>query len=143
MAGEVVVGYDGQEGSLAALHTAVSVASAFKRGLVIVFGYQPNPQGGEVKDLRDAVRAVGERFTAEAVKTAHDLDSTVNVAVELVDDRPAEAILRAAEEHDALVTVLGAAARGPIAGALLGSVTYQVVHRSPRPVLVVPTPATD
>ena len=32
------------------------------------------------------------------------------------------------------------AGRGPIAGALLGSVTYQVVHRRRRPVVVVPSP---
>ena len=60
--------------------------------------------------------------------------------VELVNDRPAEAILRAADQYDALAIVVGAAGRGPIAGALLGSVTYQVVHRSTRPVVVVPSP---
>jgi nucleotide-binding universal stress UspA family protein len=48
--------------------------------------------------------------------------------------------LRAADQYDAMTIVVGSAGRGPIAGALLGSVTYQVVHRSTRPVLVVPTP---
>ena len=42
----------------------------------------------------------------------------------------ATALLRAADQYDALAIVVGAAARGPIAGAMLGSVTYQVVHRS-------------
>ena len=40
----------------------------------------------------------------------------------------------------AMAIVVGATNRGPMAGALLGSSTYQVVHRSTRPVLVVPTP---
>ena len=44
------------------------------------------------------------------------------------------------DEHDALVIVVGTTGRGPITGSLLGSVTYQVVHRSTRPVLVVPVP---
>jgi nucleotide-binding universal stress UspA family protein len=57
------------------------------------------------------------------------------------NDRPAEAILRAAEQYEAMTIVVGATSRGPMAGALLGSATYQVVHRSTRPVLVVPTPA--
>jgi nucleotide-binding universal stress UspA family protein len=60
------------------------------------------------------------------------------VQVELVNDRPAEALLRAGDEHDALAIVVGSAGRGPIQGGLLGSVTYQVVHRSTRPVVVVP-----
>jgi nucleotide-binding universal stress UspA family protein len=138
MAGEVVLGYDGEPGSLAALQTAVSVAAAFKRPLVLAFGYAPAPIGGDVADLSRAVRELGEKFMKEAVKIAHDADATVAVHVEFVNDRPAEAILRAAEQYDAMAIVVGSAGRGPIAGALLGSVTYQVVHRSTRPVLVVP-----
>ena len=140
MSGEIVLGYDGEPGSLAALQTAVTVAAAFKRPLVIAFGYAPAPMGGDVADLSRAVRELGEKFTNEAVKIAHDVDAAVEVHVELVNDRPAEAILRAADQYDALSIVVGSAGRGPIAGALLGSVTYQVVHRSTRPVLVVPTP---
>ena len=77
-----------------------------------------------------------------AVDVAHDVDASVSVAVELVDDRPAaEAILRVADEYGALMVVVGATGRGPISGSLLGSVTYQVVHRSTRPVVVVPAPS--
>jgi nucleotide-binding universal stress UspA family protein len=140
MAGEVVLGYDGEPGSLTALQTAVAVAAAFKRPLVIAFGYAPAAIGGDVADLSRAVRELAEKFTAAAVKIAHDADASVEVHIELVNDRPAEAILRAADQYDALTIVVGATNRGPMAGALLGSVTYQVVHRSSRPVLVVPTP---
>jgi nucleotide-binding universal stress UspA family protein len=141
MAGEIVLGYDGQEGSGAALRTAVAIAGAFKRPIVLVFGYQPPAVGGETGDLGRAVREIGEGISAEAVATARAIDAAVEVRVELVNDRPAEALLRAGEEHDALMIVVGAAGRGPIRGALLGSVTYQVVHRSTRPVVVVPAPA--
>jgi nucleotide-binding universal stress UspA family protein len=140
MAGEVVLGYDGEPGSLAALHTAGAVAAAFKRPLVIAFGYAPAPIGGDVADLSRVVRELGEKFMDDAVKIAHDIDASVEVHLEAVNDRPAEAILRAADQYDAMTIVVGSAGRGPIAGALLGSVTYQVVHRSTRPVLVVPTP---
>jgi nucleotide-binding universal stress UspA family protein len=140
MAGEIVLGYDGEPGSLAALRTAVTVAAAFKRPLVIAFGYAPAPIGGDVADLSRAVRELGEKFMADALQIAHEVDATVDVQVEYVNDRPAEAILRAADQYDALTIVVGAAGRGPMAGALLGSATYQVVHRSTRPVLVVPAP---
>ncbi len=140
MAGEVVLGYDGEPGSRAALQTAVAIAAAFKRPLVIAFGYAPAPIGGEVADLSRAVQDLGEKITADAVAVAHEVDASVAVQVELVNDRPAEAILRAADQYEALAIVVGAAGRGPMAGALLGSVTYQVVHRATRPVVVVPSP---
>ena len=140
MAGEVVLGYDGEPGSRAALRTAVTIAAAFKRPLVIAFGYAPAPIGGDVADLSKAIQELGEHITADAVELAHAVDASVTVQVELVNDRPAEAILRAADQYDAMAIVVGAAGRGPMAGALLGSVTYQVVHRSTRPVVVVPSP---
>jgi len=140
MTGEIVLGYDGQEGSKAALVTAVAVATAFKRPLVIAFGYAPTAMGGEVADISASVQAIGEKLTAEAAAEAHKLDPSVDVTTELVNDRPADAVLRAADTYDALAIVVGATGRGPITGALLGSVTYQIVHRSKRPVLVVPLP---
>ena len=140
MAGEIVLGYDGEPGSRVALRTAVAIAAAFKRPLVIAFGYAPPPMGGAVLDLSKAVEGIGETITSEAVQLVHDIDASVTAQVELVNDRPAEALLRAADQYDALAIVVGAAGRGPVAGALLGSVTYQVVHRSTRPVVVVPSP---
>jgi len=140
MAGEVVLGYDGEPGSRAALQTAVAIAAAFQRPLVIAFGYAPAPIGGDVADLSVAIQALGEQFTNEAVEIAHGIDASVAVSVELVNDRPAEAIMRAADQYEALAIVVGSAGRGPMAGALLGSVTYQVVHRATRPVVVVPSP---
>jgi len=140
MAGEIVLGYDGQEGADVALRTAVQIAAAFGRPLVVVFGYKPPQVGGEVGDLARAVRAVGEDVTARAVEAVHAIDPSVEVSVELVDDRPAEAVLRAGDQFDALAVVVGATSHGPVKGGLLGAVTYQVVHRSTRPVVVVPSP---
>jgi nucleotide-binding universal stress UspA family protein len=140
MAGEIVLGYDGEPGSRAALQTAVAIAAAFKRPLVVAFGYAPAPIGGDVADLSKVVQDIGEKITGEAVEIARGLDPSVSVQVELVNDRPAEAIMRAADQYDALAIVVGSAGRGPVAGALLGSVTYQVVHRATRPVVVVPSP---
>ena len=111
MAGEIVLGYDGEPGSRAALQTAVAIAAAFKRPLVVAFGYAPAPIGGDVADLSKAVQDLGEKITAEAVAIAHGVDPSVTVQVELVNDRPAEAILRAGDQYDALAIVVGAAGR--------------------------------
>ena len=140
MAGDILVGYDGQEASVAAIATATAIASAFGRELVIVFGYRPAPIGGDVPSMARAVRDVGEEMTKQALTRVAESDPDVVATVELVDDRPAEAILRAAEEHDALMIVVGSSNKGPITGSLLGSVCYHVIHRSKRPVVVVPAP---
>ena len=140
MAGEIVLGYDGEEGSQAALRTAVTIAGAFQRPLVIAFGYAPPAIGGDVADLSKSIQDIGGKLTSEAVKIANAADPSVTVIVELVNDRPADAILRAAEQYDAFAIVVGATGRGPLKGALLGSATYQVVHRATKPVVVVPSP---
>ncbi|MCU1457912.1 MAG: Universal stress protein family protein, partial [Actinomycetia bacterium] len=95
--------------------------------------------GGDGGESARADRAVAERDTADAVAAATAIDPAGDVRHELVAHRPAEALLRAGNEHEALALVVGATGTGPIRGALLGSVTYQVVHRSTRPVLVVPS----
>jgi nucleotide-binding universal stress UspA family protein len=48
------------------------------------------------------------------------------------------AILDIADEQDAAVVVVGARGASGLSSALLGSVSYGLVHNSDRPVLVVP-----
>jgi nucleotide-binding universal stress UspA family protein len=56
--------------------------------------------------------------------------------------KPAETILRIADEEDVEVIVLGAGGRGGI-GSLLGSVSARVAHRASRPVLIIPPDASS
>jgi nucleotide-binding universal stress UspA family protein len=50
-------------------------------------------------------------------------------------------IAKAARERGAAAIVVGTRGRGPMAGAVLGSVTQQLLHTSPCPILVVPVHA--
>jgi nucleotide-binding universal stress UspA family protein len=54
-----------------------------------------------------------------------------------LEGRPVDSILRAAEDCDASVTIVGARRTGPLS-ALLGRVSAGIVHGAPRPVLLVP-----
>jgi nucleotide-binding universal stress UspA family protein len=56
----------------------------------------------------------------------------------------AAAILKAANEHDARIVVLGSSSRTDLPRILLGSVASRLLHMATRPVLIVPrtdTPA--
>lgn len=141
MATELVVGIGGDGSGDAAARTAARVAELMNASLVLVFGYEaavPGPRGGS---LEDQIATIGEEaMTAVRDELASDFP-TVTVETMLVLDRPVESLIRVAEDRGAVAIVVGHGGRGPMAGALLGSIAYEIVHRSPVPVLVVPDPA--
>jgi nucleotide-binding universal stress UspA family protein len=140
MAGDIVLGYDGSPGSQAALRVAVGVAKAFDAPLTVVFGYEPNPMGGETSDYKDQLERIGNEHLAAAVNEAKALDPSVKVEPLVAALRPVESLLEASLEREARVIVVGGSGERPIVGAILGSVPHKLLHRSTVPVLVVPTP---
>jgi nucleotide-binding universal stress UspA family protein len=140
MAGDIILGYDGSDGSKAALRVAVAVARAFGAPLTLVFGYEPNPMGGETADYKKKLQKIGDDVLATAVEEAKALDPSVAVERLVAPLRPAESLLEAANERDARVIVVGGNGERPIVGVILGSVPHKLLHRSTVPVLVVPTP---
>lgn len=114
-------------------------------------------RAGLGRDLREISEDVVGELDKRTEERAH---ATVNEGVEAAraagfDARPSarralaataerrtttvwRAILDAADELDAAAIVLGARGRSAAGSALLGSVSYGIVHNSQRPVLVVP-----
>ncbi len=136
MAGKLVVGYDGTEGARAALSAAVQFGKDLDASLVVVFGYHAPPlTEREVADHREALHELGERETGAALEEA--TAAGVSATKEVVQARPAEALVQVADEHDARMIVVGSYGERPITGALLGSTPHRLVHLSERPVLVV------
>lgn len=148
---KIVVGVDGSPGGLEALRwaltearlrgTAVQVVHAWMVPLIDALpepwaiGSPPlGPSDDEVHEhLEAAARSVLDASLAEA----RSADPGVEVRGELVEARPAAALLAAAEDADLLV--VGSRGRGGFAGLLLGSVSAQCVHHAPCPVMVVPS----
>jgi nucleotide-binding universal stress UspA family protein len=62
----------------------------------------------------------------------------VDAETELVDQRPAPALVDLADRHDARMIVVGSHGERPIKGAILGSTPHKLLHLAGRPVLVVP-----
>ncbi|TDU74065.1 universal stress protein [Streptomyces sp. KS 21] len=134
----VVLGYDESPGAERALQVALEVATAFGEPLVLVYGAAaPGAAGEEYVAHREAIRQVGRSALARAVEAADE--AGVPSTVEVVDEKPAQALLDAAERHRARVIIVGSWGDSPIRGALLGSTPHKLLHLSPVPVLCVPT----
>ncbi|MFC9810690.1 universal stress protein [Streptomyces virginiae] len=134
----VVLGYDESPGAERALYVALEVATAFGEPLVLVYGAAaPGSTGEESRAHREAVRQAGRSALAHAVEEADA--AGVPSTVEVVDERPAQALLDAAERHGARVIIVGSWGDSPMRGALLGSTPHKLLHLSPVPVLCVPT----
>jgi nucleotide-binding universal stress UspA family protein len=139
----LVVGYDGSPCAHRALDEAAALATRLGDEVVIVFGYDPGsieaPEGAS--EHREVVRRFGERVTAEALERAASLG--IDAEVELMPDRPVDALLDAGERHDARAIVVGSYGESPLKGAILGSTPHKLLHLSERPVLVVPSAPGD
>ena len=94
-----------------------------------VWGRRPARRGRRSRRSSDAV-------TGPAVAAAEA--AGVRTVVQVVDDRPAQALVAAAEQHDAEVIVVGIWNESPLRGLLLGSVAHKLLQLSDRPVLCVP-----
>lgn len=134
---EIVVGYDGSECGNVALDEALGLAAELNDHVTVVFGYAPpGIWGGEIADHEQAIEELGERVTADARRRAEARGA--EVAVELLPKRSVEALISAADEHDARLIVVGSGGEGALKGIILGSTPHKLLHLSGRPVLVVP-----
>ncbi|CAM5668510.1 universal stress protein [Streptomyces purpurascens] len=133
----VVLGYDESPGARRALRVAIEVAAAYGEPLVIVYGAAaPGLTGDEYTAHHAAVREAGSTVLAHAVRVADE--AGVPSRVELIDQRPAQALIDAAARHDGRVIVVGTWGESPVRGALLGSTPHKLLHLSNVPVLCVP-----
>jgi nucleotide-binding universal stress UspA family protein len=136
MSGDVILGYDGSEGSRKALAAAVELAAALEHRLVIAFAYEVSALGGEVQDLAKALRERGEEATSEAAATAREAGLEPETVV-ISGDR-AESLATLAADRGAGMIVIGTRGEPLLKGLVLGSVAHKLLHLSPAPVLVVP-----
>ncbi|MFE9022589.1 universal stress protein [Streptomyces sp. NPDC007808] len=134
----IVLGYDESPGAVRALQVAIEVSAAFGEPLVLVYGAAaPGALGEEYSAHRDALHETGRAALAHAVAVADE--AGVPTRIEVVDRKPAEALVDAATRHAARCIVVGSWGESPLRGALLGSTPHKLLHLSRTPVLCVPT----
>ena len=136
MTGDLIVGYDGSDGSSAALAAAIELAAALRRKLVIAYAYEVSAFGGERQDLARSLHERGDSLTAEGAATAQQAGVETETVV-ISGDR-AEALAKLAADRGASMVVIGTRGEALVKGLILGSVAHKLLHLSPAPVLVVP-----
>ena len=135
----IVAAMDGSPASRLALRRAAdeAIAHAATLEVVLAWGLLDQPLGEDFKpgfSEADARRILDEMVTAELGSLR-----PAGTVLHVVNDLPARAVLEVAE--GAWLVVLGSRGLGGFKGLLLGSVSQQVVHHAPCPVLIVPGPA--
>jgi nucleotide-binding universal stress UspA family protein len=143
MAGPLIAGVGGDGSGFQAVRTAARVADLMHVPLILVFGYESvalGPRGGV---LEEQVAAVGTEAIDEIKAEVAGTYPSLSIEVEMVSQRPVDALINVAAERGAEVIAVGHGGSGPLKAALLGSITYEIVHRSPIPVLVVPDDEDD
>jgi len=133
----IAVAYDDTEEAKAALARAEALALACRATIVVytvaapptvvpgATGYTPAIPPEAAPIVTRAVKGVDERLAA----TGRALAGT-----------PGPTIAEACEEVGADLLVAGSRGYGPVMRVLIGSVSTQLVHKAPCPVLVVPRP---
>ncbi|CAN5365736.1 hypothetical protein BH09ACT10_BH09ACT10_27000 [soil metagenome] len=133
----IVLGYDESPGAVRALEAAIEVAAAYGEGLVLVYAYAPpGGVGEEFTSHQAALKEIGSVALAHAVESADE--AGVPTTVELVSEKPAQALIAAAKKHNARVIVVGTWGESPLRGAMLGSTPHKLLHLSTVPILCVP-----
>jgi nucleotide-binding universal stress UspA family protein len=143
MAGDLIVGVGGDGSGFEAARVAARVANLMKVPLVLVFGYEAVAMGPRGGALEEQIELVGESAVAEIQVELAATYPDLTIEIEMVQSRPVDALIEVAAAREAEVIAVGHGGSGPLKAALLGSITYEIVHRSPIPVLVVPNDEAD
>lgn len=135
--GRVVAGIDGSARSLDALRWAAAEARARDADLEIVHAWRLPPMAAppvyavlpDVSAMEDAGRAVLDAALADPALAGLRVDTHPT------NDSAARALLERA--RDARLLVVGTRGLGRVTGTLLGSVSRQLLHHAPCPVVVI------
>ena len=139
----IIVGIDGSDPSHRALEWAIREAAVRHAPLTVftvqqaVVGYWGSPvlyPGDE--DLAEHSRKTTQKETDNVLEKIGLESRPSSVTVRGVTGLPAEALIEAAADADLLV--VGSRGAGGFKRLLMGSVSTQVTHHAPCPVVVIP-----
>ena len=136
----VVIATDGSQGAEAAVAAGARVARTIGTSAVLV---NVRPSLGPLGDPYYQEKLTEQmEYARAALERARELLAQEGVDGEeaILEGNAADQVVELARARNAPLIVVGSRGLGAVAGALLGSVSSGIIHRSDRPVLVVPNP---
>lgn len=152
----LLIAYDGSELARRAIERAAQLSQCSRAVILHVheptspllatpadaaFAGNSGPLAYEAERIAEEEAMRDERIVSDGVRFAErlGLSATADSSYARGPGGIADAIVRRAADHDAILIVIGSHGRSPLGAALLGSVSMAVLHRSSIPVLVVPS----
>jgi nucleotide-binding universal stress UspA family protein len=137
----LLVGVDGSPGSLQAMQWASLLAKQTNADVTlacVVVAPQIEMTPGTTARQRVELEARAENEWCPVVR-----DAGVSCASAVLEDDPADALLRAVRDTEVDLLVLGARGAGGFNGLRLGSVADHVAHHTTQPLAIVPEATTS
>lgn len=136
----IAVAYDDTPESKAALERAEEIALACRATLMI---YTVSAPPAVVPGATGYTPAIPPEASSIVTRTVKAVDERIAATGRALGGVPGAAIVEACEELGADLLVAGSRGYGPVMRVLLGSVSTQLAHKAPCPVLVVPRPKSE
>lgn len=123
------------------LHVVPEVDSSFRSYVTSMMG-EGKLESFEAEHENQARETLSEKLEEFArIELADHPEDHANISnIKVVHGHSVSEILKAADEHDVDVIVMGTHGKGALAHTFLGSVAEKVLHKSKRPVFVIPIP---
>ena len=135
----ILLATDGSAPAIMATKYAIALAKTFSASLKIVFA----DPGEEPLDYSDKIVILDERKETRpntaglTIAQIYADKNKISYSVEIVKGNVVKAIVRAAQDYEADLIIIGNTGRTGLKRLTLGSVTEGVVKNSPIPVLVI------
>jgi len=114
---------------------------------VYVYSYLPHSQLEKIRQEKreELVDRINKRLSEFAKQELKDDPETLKrvVSILVVDGDPADEILKKADELNCDMIIMGTHGKGLIAHTFLGSVSEKVLHRTRKPVFIIPIPKEE
>jgi nucleotide-binding universal stress UspA family protein len=134
---KILVATDGSENGRHALDEALELAESSRAAVTILYvRHAPAPVLGDPFYQRALTAELRKANETVAVATAVAHEMHVEAEAEVLEGDPADRILELARARDVDLIVVGSRGLGSLTGALLDSVSSDVVHGADRPVLI-------
>lgn len=132
----IVVPIDGSKQALKALDFAISMAKMYEDSLLLLNVQRLDDEANHAMIQKEKLEKQGLKHLDEAVE---QINGKVPFLQKVRFGVPSIEIAKEAKEVNARCIVMGSRGNGPIVSAILGSVSYGVLHLAPCPVTVVPS----